>query len=183
MSKEANHLYDFGPFRLDAKRQRVLTDGEPLALPPKAVELLTLLVERQGQVVEKDFLLATLWPDTVVEEANLTQNIYLLRKALGQAADGQSFIETFSKRGYKFVPPVQAVAEEPPLIVTKHTQSRLRITEGEVSAAAPLDVPTPQPFSLPPEAVPAPRLARAYLTRRQWTVVGVVGVLLASVGF
>ncbi len=99
MSPRDKHLYDFDKFCLDVKKHRLLSAGEPVTLPPKAVELLLLLVENQGRVVEKEFLMETLWPDTVVEEANLTQNIYLLRKALGKTADGGSFIETLSKRG------------------------------------------------------------------------------------
>src|SRR5690349_4295522 len=94
MSNRPKHLYDFDRFRLESERQRLLREGEPIALPPKAVELLLVLVEHQGRILEKDFLMNSLWGNTAVEESNLTQNIYLLRKALGKTADGQSFIET-----------------------------------------------------------------------------------------
>jgi DNA-binding winged helix-turn-helix (wHTH) protein/TolB-like protein/Tfp pilus assembly protein PilF len=103
MVLQDKQLHEFDRFLLDPQRQRLTSDGEPLPLPPKAVELLILLVRNVGKVVEKDALIAALWPDTAVEESNLTQHIYLLRKALGKTAEGTPFIETFSKRGYRFV--------------------------------------------------------------------------------
>ncbi len=103
MVLQDKQLHEFDRFLLDPQRQRLTSAGEPLPLPPKAVELLILLVRNVGKVVEKDALIAALWPDTAVEESNLTQHIYLLRKALGKTAEGTPFIETFSKRGYRFV--------------------------------------------------------------------------------
>jgi DNA-binding winged helix-turn-helix (wHTH) protein/TolB-like protein len=102
-------LYEFEQFRLDALNGRLWKAGEAVPLPPNAIQLLILLVSRQGEVVSKDFLFSTLWPDIAVQESNLTQNIYVLRKALGQTADGESFIATLSKRGYRFVPAVEVV--------------------------------------------------------------------------
>ena len=90
-------FYEFGPFRLDVENQRLLKGGEPVSLKRKAVEMLVVLVEHRGRVVEKEALLRTLWPDSFVEESNLTQYVYLLRKALG---DG--YIATVSGRGYRF---------------------------------------------------------------------------------
>ncbi|MFN7929576.1 MAG: transcriptional regulator [Blastocatellia bacterium] len=184
MSNVGKHLYEFGPFRLDADRQRLMREGEPISLPPKAVELLTLLVERQGQVVEKEFLLTALWPDTVVEESNLTQNVYLLRKALGQATDGQTFIETFSKRGYKFAPTVQLAVEDEALIITKHTQARIRITQEDTDTEQPAALPAPQALSLPqPSEAPlhlAESQRRLPILRRQWGLGLVVLVLLVG---
>jgi Tol biopolymer transport system component/DNA-binding winged helix-turn-helix (wHTH) protein len=152
MSKRHSHLYDFDQFRLDAERQRLLRAGEVVALPPKAVELLLLLVEHQGQVVEKEFLMTALWGDTIVEESNLTQNVYLLRKALGKTATGESFIETHSKRGYRFVPAVQRVApEEDAFVVSKLTRAHLVIAQEEVEES---DV-------LPTDSLPAAPASKA----------------------
>lgn len=94
--------YEFGPFVADAASRELLHGGEPLALSRKTFDLLMALLERRGEVVEKDHLLAVLWPDVVVEEANLTQHIYLLRKALGGSAGSQAYVETVPKRGYRF---------------------------------------------------------------------------------
>lgn len=155
-----NHLYDFDKFRLDAKKYRLLSAGELIALPPKAFELLLLLVENQGRVIGKEFLMETLWPDTVVEEANLTQNIYLLRKALGKTADGGSFIETLSKRGYKFVPAVHQIASEDDgaLIVTKLTHAHVRITQEEVAPEPPVTASEIAPTAPISSAPPATQL-------------------------
>ncbi len=104
-------VYEFEEFSLDAKKQRLYRGGEIIYLPPKAIELLVLMVENQGRVLEKDELIENLWQNTFVEEANLTQTIYLLRKALGKSKDGVPHITTLPKRGYKFVPPVRKVSD------------------------------------------------------------------------
>src|SRR5215472_4654735 len=102
MSKQMSHLYEFGPFRLDARERLLLREGEAVPLTPKAFETLLLLVESGGHTVEKDELMKRLWPDTFVEEANLTNNISLLRKALDEAP-GLEYIKTVPRRGYRFV--------------------------------------------------------------------------------
>jgi len=99
----------FGPFVLEPGEKRLLCDGNPVALPPKALDTLIALVERRGHVVEKVELLERVWPNTFVEEATLTQNIFTLRKALGDSPDGHEYIETVPKHGYRFVAPVQVL--------------------------------------------------------------------------
>src|SRR5262245_6084530 len=101
MSDKTTRLYDFGPFRLNTAERRLLREGEVVQIPPKIFDLLLALLERRGRLVEKDELLRSVWPDTVVEEANLASNISLLRKVLGE--NGNRFIETVPKRGYRFV--------------------------------------------------------------------------------
>ena len=104
MSHPVGESYEFGPFRIDVANRLVLRDGTPLPLTPKAVETLLALVRRDGGVLRKDELLALVWPDTAVEEGNLTQNIYLLRKILGEG-----YIGTVPRRGYRFVGEVRRV--------------------------------------------------------------------------
>jgi DNA-binding winged helix-turn-helix (wHTH) protein/tetratricopeptide (TPR) repeat protein len=95
--------YSFGPYRLDP-RKRVLWRGDELVkLPPKALDILLALVEQHGDVVSKEELLRRVWPDTFVEEANLSVNVSALRKALGGQDDGRPWIETVPRRGYRFV--------------------------------------------------------------------------------
>jgi DNA-binding winged helix-turn-helix (wHTH) protein/Tfp pilus assembly protein PilF len=106
MENDASHFYEFGPFRLDVKQQLLLHEGQPIPLAPKVFETLLLLVERRGQVVGKAEMMNTLWPDRYVEEANLTQNIFTLRKLLGEDQDKKQYIETIPRRGYRFVAPV-----------------------------------------------------------------------------
>lgn len=108
MSKKAQHLYQFGPFSLDLSEHRLLRDQEVVPLSPKVFETLLLLVEHGGHILERDELMKTLWPDSFVEESSLTQNISLLRKALGENSQ-QQFIETVPKRGYRFVAPVKVL--------------------------------------------------------------------------
>ncbi|HEX5887079.1 MAG TPA: transcriptional regulator, partial [Pyrinomonadaceae bacterium] len=81
----------------------LLRDGEIVPLTPKVFDILMTLVENSGQVVSKESLMKRVWPDTYVEEGNLTQNISLLRKALGESPGGVQFIETVPRRGYRFV--------------------------------------------------------------------------------
>jgi DNA-binding winged helix-turn-helix (wHTH) protein/tetratricopeptide (TPR) repeat protein len=112
MSKELKHFYEFGPFRLDLVERLLIQDGQPVALPPKVFETLVLLVERRGRVVGKDEMMNLLWPDRYVEESNLTQNIFMLRKTLGEGQSKAQYIETIPKRGYRFSAPVKEIQEE-----------------------------------------------------------------------
>ena len=113
MQQQTQGFYVFGPFHLDAGNRLLLRAGEPVPLTLKAVETLLVLVRNAGRVVTKDELMRCVWPDTFVEEGNLAKNVFALRKALGDADDGQEYIETLSKRGYRFraavsAPPVSA---------------------------------------------------------------------------
>jgi TolB-like protein/DNA-binding winged helix-turn-helix (wHTH) protein/Tfp pilus assembly protein PilF len=99
-------LYRFGPFQLDEEARLLASDGEPVALPGKVFDTLIMLVRNHGRVLEKEQLLAAIWPGAVVEEANLTQSVSTLRKALGDSAKDRRFIATIARRGYSFVAPV-----------------------------------------------------------------------------
>jgi DNA-binding winged helix-turn-helix (wHTH) protein/TolB-like protein len=98
-------VYEFGAYRLDATERLLLRCGEAVQLQPKVFDLLHVLVEHHGRLLEKDELMKLVWPDTVVEEANLANNISILRKTLSE--NGERLIETVPKRGYRFVAPVQ----------------------------------------------------------------------------
>lgn len=112
MSQQSQHFYEFGAFRLDVGERLLLRDGASVPITPKAFDLLLVLVEQQGHLLEKEKLLKLVWPDTFVEEANLSYNISLIRKALGEAETGQKFIETVPKRGYRFAAEVREVTAE-----------------------------------------------------------------------
>ena len=103
MDQQDNQSYEFGRFRLKVAERVLLREGEPVPLTPKVFDILVTLVEHGGQVVSKDDLMKRVWPNTFVEEGNLTQNISLLRKALGETPGGAQFIETVPRRGYRFV--------------------------------------------------------------------------------
>ena len=103
MNNKKRPIYEFGPFRLDQAEGQLLRNDEVVQITPKAFETLVLLIERAGKLIEKEELLQTLWPDTFVEEANLTHHVWRLRKTLEESKDGEKYIETIPKRGYRFV--------------------------------------------------------------------------------
>ena len=103
--------YEFGPFRIDMSLSRLERAGEPVPLPPKAYDLLLLLARNADRVMTKAELIDTLWPNTFVDEANLTQHVYTLRRALGDQPNGQPFVETVSRRGYRLAASVLDVVD------------------------------------------------------------------------
>jgi DNA-binding winged helix-turn-helix (wHTH) protein/tetratricopeptide (TPR) repeat protein len=140
MDNSVKHLLEFGPFRIDPE-QRLLLRGElPIPLSPKAFDLLLALTQRDGQVVVKDDLMKLLWPDTFVEESNLAQHIFQLRKALGERAQDSAYIVTVPGRGYRFAQKVRsipatvaipdtALEREEDFVVRSHSRSRVVIEE------------------------------------------------------
>ena len=145
-------MHEFDGYRLDTARRQLLTsNGLPVPLMPKALETLVYLVEHAGQTVSKDDLLRAVWPDTVVEENNLTQNISALRKALGEKAGEHRFIVTVPGRGYRFVAAVQ-------------TEARKSESEGA------LVVPDTRPIGATQSSV----------YRRRWITYAAAGIALAA---
>jgi TolB-like protein/DNA-binding winged helix-turn-helix (wHTH) protein/Flp pilus assembly protein TadD len=112
MERQARQLYEFGPFQLDVEERLLRRDQSPIPLTPKAFETLLVLVENSGHLLAKEELMERVWPGSYVEEANLAQQIFTLRKALGDN-NGSQYIETVPKRGYRFVAPVRGVAAMP----------------------------------------------------------------------
>jgi Tol biopolymer transport system component/DNA-binding winged helix-turn-helix (wHTH) protein len=113
MSGEVKPSYEFGPFRLDLSEQVLLLDGHPLPLTPKVFEVLRVLVQNSGHLVEKDRLLKEVWPDSFVEEGALNRSVSVLRKALSESPEAQKYIETVPKRGYRFIAPVTQCLHAP----------------------------------------------------------------------
>ncbi|NOT60263.1 MAG: hypothetical protein HOP19_08565, partial [Acidobacteria bacterium] len=109
MEQHANQQYEFGHFRLMPNERRLYRENESVALPPKEFELLFLLVRNAGQPMTREDLHRTLWPHSIVEEANLNVHISALRKALADGSTEAQFIETLPRHGYRFVAPVTAV--------------------------------------------------------------------------
>lgn len=107
MSLAINHFYRFGEFIVDSDQKVLLRNDSPLPLAPKVFDTLLILISNSGRIVEKEELMSRLWPETFVEESNLAFNIQQLRKALGDNARQPRFIETVSRRGYRFIAEVQ----------------------------------------------------------------------------
>ncbi len=161
MSPEVKALYEFGNFRCDPQEHQLLCGDTSVSLSPKAFEILLVLLRSQGRLLTKDELMQQVWPDSFVEEANLTVNISALRRALGETPAGQQYIETIPKRGYRFVVPVT------------ETQN------GPIPGPA-VETLLPSPAENAIEA----RVAQTPRSRfRKWFVVGlvVIAVLIAAV--
>jgi TolB-like protein/DNA-binding winged helix-turn-helix (wHTH) protein/Flp pilus assembly protein TadD len=109
MSQHTVRVYEFGPFQLDALRRRLLRDGRPVPVTSKVFDTLLVFVERRGRLLPKEELMAALWPETAVEENNLTQHVSTLRKALGERAGEHRYVVTVPGRGYAFVAQVNEV--------------------------------------------------------------------------
>src|SRR3979490_2569135 len=109
MSLLIDHLYHFGEFTVDADQRVLLRGGKPQPLAPKVFDTLLVLIENSGRIVLKEELMKRLWPDTFVEEANLSFNIQQLRKSLGDNARKPHYIETIARRGYRFIAGVEEV--------------------------------------------------------------------------
>lgn len=136
-------FYDFGPFRLDPVKRQLLREGEPVRLPSKAFEILLVLIEANGQVLEKSELMERGWPDSFVEEGILAVNISTLRKALGEQRGENRYIATIPGRGYQFVASVREWDEE--VIYQEQTLTHVVINP----EPEPVPLPTPRLWARP----------------------------------
>src|SRR5215470_6480233 len=107
MTVRRDEEYQFGSYRLNVNECKLWRGTEEIRLRPKLFSLLVIFIKHQGQMLEKEELMRTLWPDSIVEDSNLTVNINALRAVLND----QTYIETVSKRGYRFVPEVKVIHE------------------------------------------------------------------------
>jgi TolB-like protein/DNA-binding winged helix-turn-helix (wHTH) protein len=130
MSLQRGHLYEFGEFRLDTVSRRLLHEDQIVKLTPKVFDLLVVLVESEGRILGKEELLKTVWPDTYVEEGNLTQNISVLRNALAAGGRIADYIDTVPRQGYRFISPVREIGSTSEETVTAdRTKTRLVVEE------------------------------------------------------
>ena len=136
MALDQPPFYEFGPYRVDPVRGRLLRQGASVPLPPKAFDLLVVFVRSPHRVISKAELMAALWPDTFVEEANLTQHVFTLRKALGLQRNDQAYIETIPRRGYCFGADVREIAGTDVAVHVADWQPRGSKDTGASSAGA-----------------------------------------------
>jgi DNA-binding winged helix-turn-helix (wHTH) protein/TolB-like protein/tetratricopeptide (TPR) repeat protein len=129
-------FYEYGSFRLEPAERRLSRDGNPVSLAPKAFELLVYLVQNPGRLLTKEEILRAVWPDSFVEEANLTVAISSLRKVLGEK-NGERYIETIPKKGYRFVAPVKEVQNPEPSQADLQPLEDLSQTHPDQSATLP----------------------------------------------
>src|SRR5678815_1816747 len=130
MSQQEKSFCEFREFRIDVTKRRLLREGEIVPLAPKVFDVLLTLAERSGRTIEKDELMQKVWPDAVVEENNLTQNIYTLRKILGESRNDNRFIVTVPGIGYRFVAEVRRVPfDDEEVAIKEKTEARILIAE------------------------------------------------------
>ena len=153
MTSPANRFYIFDGFRVDAAERILFKGTREVALTPKVFDTLLVLLENSSHVLTKKELMQQVWPDSFVEENNLAQNISILRKALGEGKEGEHYIQTVPKRGYRFVAEVSTTGNEETLIVHERTRARIVVEstdEDDVATAlGPVIDVTPVQKSLP----------------------------------
>jgi eukaryotic-like serine/threonine-protein kinase len=129
-NQRIEELYQFGPFRVDPARETLLKEGVAVPLTPKTFQILLVLVRHGKEIVTKDDLMKTVWPDTFVEEANLSRNIFMLRKALGETAQDHRYIVTVPGRGYRLAEHVHLVpGQEFAIAAASHTRVQIEVKE------------------------------------------------------
>jgi Tol biopolymer transport system component/DNA-binding winged helix-turn-helix (wHTH) protein len=176
MSKRGGRLYEFGPYRLLPSERLLLRDDEPVALTPKAFELLVALVERGGRLVEKEELLGEVWAGTAVEESNIAQNVFALRRVLGRSEDGGHYIETVPKRGYRFR---LALTVSDDAGVEPFAGRRGRQPGAQNGTPTSSDAPHVAAFTPPNAARGAQALSAGHVPRRRKTVLLLLSSALA----
>ena len=123
-------IYEFGPFHVDAEKETLHRGGEPVLLTHKTFQILLVLIRNNKEVVTKDDLMKTVWPDTFVEEANLSRNIFMLRKALGESPQDHRYVVTVPGRGYRLVESVRIVANQQlDIIAANHSKVQVQVQE------------------------------------------------------
>ena len=144
MAADSPFLYEFGEFRVDPEKQLLLRAGSPVAVTPKVFETLLILLRNNGEIVTKDELMRQLWPDSFVEESNLSQNIFMLRKALGDTAEDRRHIITVPGRGYRFAGGVRVIPQiSKNIVLASRTRSQLVVEQTEVEEETSAALPAP----------------------------------------
>jgi Tol biopolymer transport system component/DNA-binding winged helix-turn-helix (wHTH) protein len=140
---QARPSYEFGPFRLDISEHVLFRDGRPVPLTPKVFDVLCVLVQNHGHLVEKERLLKEVWPDAFVEEGALNRSVSLLRKALGDSPAGQEYIETAPKRGYRFIAPITVRGIESESVITSFGTRKVDSGAAQTDSPVVRKVPVP----------------------------------------
>lgn len=177
VSRQKKPLYEFDSFVLDETERLLLLEGQPVALTPKAFELLLVFINNAGIALTKEELMERVWPDSFVEEANLAVNISMLRKALGEMPGGGQYIETLPRRGYRFGVEVKEFSGEraqlKPIIVQQP------LTQRAVEQEPPLELQSPSlPLGAPANRITTQRLMAMALVSAIIIVIAVVAYLL-----
>src|SRR5215212_2490397 len=174
MNLPARRFYLFDGFRVDAQERILFQDNREVPLTPKVFDTLLVLLENSGHVLNKKELMQQVWPDSFVEENNLAQNISILRKALGEGKEGEHYIQTVPKRGYRFLADVRATGgEEETLIIRERTRARIVVEhtdEDELQRSGPTVIDVQPEPALP--RIPETMYARSGDVNIAYQVIG-----------
>lgn len=190
MENRTRSLYVFGPYAVDVDERQLLRHGETVSLPPKVFDTLLVLVENRGRILEKDWLMQKIWPDSFVEESSLAQYVFQLRKVLGDDAAEHRYIETIPKRGYRFIAAAQKTAA--PALAQVNGVAVAAATAAYVPAAKTNGLLVVPPLPMPETAVPSLSLTvpapmtgwRARLdavwtpSRMRWAATALIGLFV-----
>jgi DNA-binding winged helix-turn-helix (wHTH) protein/TolB-like protein len=173
-------LYEFSRFRFDPENHLLESDGSPISLTPKAFEILLVLVQNGSRLTTKEELMRKVWPDSFVEEANLTVNISALRRQLGESPNGHRYIETVPRKGYRFAVPVSHVEVDDHSAIAAPSVISVQETAQEVPLSS-KDFLTGNPVS-------APAASQRTSKKRGWlrpviVVLALIAVLLSGLGY
>ena len=208
MSEQNEQIYQFDDFRLDVPNRTLLRDGTPVVLQAKAFDMLVVLIERGGRLVEKDDLFSSVWPGQIVEESNLTVQVSALRRALGEGKDNPHYIITVPGHGYRFQSNVLRLNQAEELVIEHHSHSRIVVeteTEngaepgnsvapanaseffaggnpGDISALQAVAVNTRRKAPVSRQTAVLPEVGRPR-SQRRWFIAGLSALILFAVAF
>jgi len=178
MPQSTHKTYEFGPFRLVMKDHLLVRNGRSVSLRPKEFEVLVCLLEHSGHLVDKDELMQRVWPDSIVEEGNLSRTIWALRNALGEAGKGNKYIQTVPKRGYRFVANVCVNEKEPSFVAETNVgatpiKAAIHVASVEIAPALPASPTAKNRWTSRPAVFGGLVLAIAsVLTIAAWSILG-----------
>ena len=177
-----NGIYTFDRFKLDAEKLMLYRDEIEVTLPPKIVKTLAVLIENRGSILSKDELIEKVWADVIVEESNLSQNLYILRRSLGKKPDGSPYIETLRRRGYRFTADVRSSERPSAATVVEAPEPRRPASsvaverQGNVLRLVERAVP-----ERPVDAtIPSVQTASAGKSKKPWYAFGILAFLLIA---
>ena len=195
MSQQTRQFYEFGDYRIEKTERLLMRRGEVVPLPPKAIELLFVLLENNNHVVTKEKLMERVWADSFVEEANLSRNVFLLRKVLDEGeTKGGKFIETIPRRGYRFAAHVTETSDGGEFAFTAHERTVAHIvveeefevcdeTKPELEGAAQTGTPQISGNKRPKEKIDSPSMPRGGArNRRTYRTIGAILAAAAILG-
>ena len=194
MELKTGSFYECGSFRLEPAEQRLTRDGNPVSLPPKAFDLLVFLVRNQGRLVTKDQIMDAVWPDSFVEEGNLTVSISVLRKVLREKEGDLCYIETVPKKGYRFAASVKEVRSPQAVLIQpdEGSSKQAEVLRFQLSDATSAIVAAPPPMHDTDDRIRAPDAPvlispkAVHPARRHWFVIPplvILACILMVIGY